>query len=367
MIHRLEGFDMDFKDKLTNITPRESSGARTSNRFDYQKDWAICKLLELHDSVDDYLVIFEYHDDIAIVDSPIIPKKISFYQVKTKGRGNWTIKNLIKKDKNGNTILGKMFLNIINFQDHIESINFISNARYNVSLRNDEDSTTKREILFNELDKNIINDIRLAIKEEHKLENNPIFEDIIYLRCAELNIDNHSDITQAKLMQFIESNFPGKSYIVGPIYRTLFDEVKKKTNFELDCVDFEDFIDKKAISRQIFDEYIRSALSNLGEEFKDIANSIKERLNTENAPLQFILDFSKCCKTLEVNRINPTSVFRNVHARLEAIIDKMDLKISLMENIEEAYMEYMKNKIEQNIIDEYLIKTMILFELYENK
>ena len=65
-------------------TPRENAGSRSSNRFDFQKNWAICKLLELHQNNEDYVLILDLHEDVIILDSSNNPKCADFFQVKTK-------------------------------------------------------------------------------------------------------------------------------------------------------------------------------------------------------------------------------------------------------------------------------------------
>ena len=42
------------------------SGAMASDRFTYQHTWALCHLLELHISGQDYVVIFDHHEDVRI-------------------------------------------------------------------------------------------------------------------------------------------------------------------------------------------------------------------------------------------------------------------------------------------------------------
>ena len=46
----------DIKINICTVKPREGSGSSISNRFDFQKDWAICKVLELHEKTEDYLI-----------------------------------------------------------------------------------------------------------------------------------------------------------------------------------------------------------------------------------------------------------------------------------------------------------------------
>lgn len=99
--------------KLRTISPRENSGSVSSNRFDYQKDWAISKIIDLSKNAD-FLLVFEFYEDIIVFDSSDNPNVIDFYQVKTKVTGKHSVSSLLKKTK-GSSILGKLFTNKINF------------------------------------------------------------------------------------------------------------------------------------------------------------------------------------------------------------------------------------------------------------
>src|SRR5689334_18860686 len=86
-------------DVIFQVKPREVSGSRSSNRSDYQKSWAFCLLLKLHRTRQDYLVLFDYHDDVVVLDSAGSPSAIDFYQIKTKKGGNWTATLLLKREE----------------------------------------------------------------------------------------------------------------------------------------------------------------------------------------------------------------------------------------------------------------------------
>ena len=66
--------------------PRENSGSRSANRFDFQRDWSLCHLLELHDKGGEYVMVFEHHDDLATLDSEADPQKIKLVQIKKDER-----------------------------------------------------------------------------------------------------------------------------------------------------------------------------------------------------------------------------------------------------------------------------------------
>lgn len=91
---------MSLVEKLKKIKPRENSGSISSNRFDYQKNWAICKLIELSKQ-SDFLLAFEFYEDIIVFDSSTVPNIIDFYQVKTKNKGKQSISTLVRKNKGG--------------------------------------------------------------------------------------------------------------------------------------------------------------------------------------------------------------------------------------------------------------------------
>jgi hypothetical protein len=79
--------------------PREAAGSRNSNRTDYQKDWALCHLLELHDTGQNYALVVERHDDVVVLDCPVDPERVDFYQLKTKDDGDWRLAKLLHVEK----------------------------------------------------------------------------------------------------------------------------------------------------------------------------------------------------------------------------------------------------------------------------
>ena len=123
---------MNLKDKLKTIKPRENAGSMASNRFDFQKNWAICKLIELSNLNEDFVLAFEFHEDIIVFDSSENPNFIDFYQIKTKNSGKFNLSALLKKqlqkNGNGNSILGKLFNNKLNFEEETKSLNLVSNT-----------------------------------------------------------------------------------------------------------------------------------------------------------------------------------------------------------------------------------------------
>ncbi|NIJ78169.1 hypothetical protein FHT08_003289 [Xanthomonas campestris] len=45
----------------------EEGGAISADRFDYQKNWALARLLTLHQGSGNYVLLCELHEDIAVL------------------------------------------------------------------------------------------------------------------------------------------------------------------------------------------------------------------------------------------------------------------------------------------------------------
>lgn len=80
-------------------TPLREKGA-TGGRYDFQTMWGLALLFQQHGTSDDYAIVFEFHDDVVLLDSANNPCSVRFYQVKSKAtNGGWTLTSLLKREK----------------------------------------------------------------------------------------------------------------------------------------------------------------------------------------------------------------------------------------------------------------------------
>jgi hypothetical protein len=99
-------------DQLVEKPQRETAGSVTASRFDYQKNWAFCHMIERHCAGGEYLVAFEFHDDVLFLNSETAPDSAEFFQVKTSSSAKArTAASILKKSSGKNSIVGKMILN----------------------------------------------------------------------------------------------------------------------------------------------------------------------------------------------------------------------------------------------------------------
>lgn len=237
--------------------PRENSGSRSANRFDYQKNWSLCELLALHTEKDDYLMVFEHHEDVVVLDSKTNPTSAIFYQVKSKKSGNWTIGALTtSKD----SIIRKLYSNYIQFSDHVDRLVFTSNQGLSTKLANGEKGADCECITFAQL--SVINKetIQQSAEGMEQMHCDIVGLSKITLIKTDLRLADHSAIAKGKLVEFFENIHPENPVHISLAYKTIFDEIRRKTNYEPACKDINELWARKSIGHTEFEGIINVVL-----------------------------------------------------------------------------------------------------------
>src|ERR1044071_554697 len=238
---------MAFRD-LALVPVRERTGSRAGAGFTFQKNWSICRVLERHEQSDDYIVAFDYQDDMVVIDAPETEAKIHFFQVKAKNGGNWTLAALLKRKKNKKqdeaSILGKMYDNKLRWPDNTASLNFVSNASFSVELANKSGgASTERPIIqLSELADESRKEIRERVKAEHNLVEEPAFDEIGFLHVTDLSAKDSSGHTLGKVEEFLSRRSPNRKRLSKPFYQTLFSEVTRRNDYAAPIEQHEDLL-----------------------------------------------------------------------------------------------------------------------------
>jgi hypothetical protein len=365
---------MFLKDKIVNTKPREKSGSTSASRFDFQKDWSICKLIESHLTSNDYVVIFDWHEDLIIMDSEHNPKKVEFYQIKGKKSDNWTLKQLMdsKTAKDGSpllSIIGKLYDCKSKFDLETTSLNFVSNARFNVELADKSTSKAKNEICIVELSDADKATLSAKIKAEHSLTADPIYATLTFLKVLDLSLDGSKTHTQGKIADFLESLKPGGKFNVPSIYRMLFDEVRRRTNYNADVVAYNDLLTNKAIGKNQFEKIINATV--VTKDYDEIWKGIEPILTSNGMKFQEIKKIKQAWSKLELEKMNPNNNFLlRIIESIKIIAKKQEGEgkltlLTLQENIESIYDTFKSVQPMYLSYDVAFIKSIILSEIYE--
>ncbi|MFJ5717304.1 DUF4297 domain-containing protein [Neobacillus sp. NPDC093127] len=359
---------MDLKQKIAEQRPRESSGSRSSNRFDYQKDWAILKLLELHKSGKDYLLVMDYYDDIIIFDSETSPENMEFFQIKTSD-ANWTLRRLLSRKKGEKgplpSIIGKMYGCKLQFPNHTLSLNFVSNAYLSIDLKEKKTkSLSKREIPFTEICDKKITEVINQLKEEHSLTEDPDFMEITFFRVSDLILNERETFVKGKLSDFLEELNPKGTFKISLVYNTLFDEVKRKNNYEGNIYDFDELSKRKGISRSQFTSIIKNFIG-ADNKVEKVWSLTENRLNTEGMPIVELIELKEAWDTYKFEKMDLTNNYlQDIRKTIKNLVEPYrENKLLYNEIILPTYQDFIATH-KVDLYSEQYIKAIILMELY---
>lgn len=274
---------------FTAKRPRESAGPRSSNRFDYQKNWAICKLLELHSADEDFLMVLDYHEDIVVFDQEISPTSAEFYQIKTSTSANWTIGRLTKQKNSlhDSSIINKLYTCYLNFSDETRALHFVSNQPIRAIAKDSTKRSTFHKVCFNELCSNDKEAIRDASVDPSSNQTDLVGLKKITLSDCALHLVGHDTYTKGKLVEYFDKCYPGFALEIPLVHKTIFDEVRKKTNYEEECRHKSDLLLNKSIGKSDFDQIVNIVTSSKSRDER--WPEIQSMLHAEGMPNLAIL------------------------------------------------------------------------------
>lgn len=354
---------MDFLESFVEKPVRETAGSRSSNRFDYQKNWSLCELLQLHSNYSDYLMVFEYHDDIVVFDSQNNPSNAVFYQVKSKKSGNWTIGALTKGKDEKPSILEKLYENYQAFPENVERLVFTSNQPLSAKLKNGDKAVELKKIKFHQLSDKDKDKIQSSVepKDQDYCDINGLYR--IETEKNELRPDDHTVTTKGKLVEFFENLHPESEINVSLVYKTFFDEIRRKSNYEEPISKKSDLISYKSIGKSDFEKMI-GAVTNRTTDY-DLWQEAHNIMNAESYSFQEIRRVKAEWQQYIVKKMNVTD-----EHHLQLIADvmgglKSSAQYETLRKLVEGTLPPLKEKYSDSYSEEY-IRAAIIYEVLRN-
>ncbi|VVE52245.1 hypothetical protein PCE31106_04743 [Pandoraea cepalis] len=137
----------DLVSLMRDFASDEKAGVNASLGFTYQHWYAALLAIERFGAMDDYLIILEFKEDVAIVDSSGQPSRAEFHQVKKNERsGSWTLAELLasgakKSGEKTLSTMAKLVSRRHQFHPHPTVLWFASNVGFKLPL---EEGATPR-------------------------------------------------------------------------------------------------------------------------------------------------------------------------------------------------------------------------------
>lgn len=329
---------MGLAEALISIPQYERGGEIAQRGFDYQTCWALSQMLGYELDEKKYVFIFEYHDDVLILDDEVSPTDLTFAQVKTREK-HWTASTLSSSTKQKPvSIIGKLFIHHKNFAEYSPKLLFVTNASFNLC----EENGGKSSFGANEVKGEHQTSFKKAIKEQLKLDDSSIDLSVMRFVQSSLSLDDHITHLKGKLCDFLSKKFGDSTNLsVNALACLLEQACRNKSKVKsADIIDFSDLISRKGFSSEALNGVLDSLnLSNSLKPDWDKASPIFNDIGKTS--LQLIIlqaTFSQVCIELSQNTKNASTVYlkhaislydgASVHSDLQLyvteIMDKID-------------------------------------------
>ncbi len=260
---------MSLTNKLANEPLREISGSLTQARFDFQTYWGLALICKQHLSDENYAVLFEFHDDIVLLDDSITPTVADFFQVKTKSsKALWSLSDLKFRKKrslkagSGNevgsepklpSILGKMFDNIEKFEEYVSSVSFVSNAPCGLNV-------SAKTFRFKDCNPKDFAKIEAAVRSEYPNATDAQIS-LLGFEKTDLSLEDPATHAKGKLHDLVTVNLGATEFDLETLFKAVVSECRKKSIFKDQLTSFEDIVQKKGISRSDVQSWLDSIQS----------------------------------------------------------------------------------------------------------
>ncbi|HDR2617437.1 TPA: DUF4297 domain-containing protein [Enterobacter asburiae] len=316
---------------------RESAGADSYDRFEYQYHWALCQAFSAYRNARDFAVFMEYHEDVIIADSLDKEKvKFTFNQVKANSSGSYTINSLTKRDKGKNgekpSLLGKLCSSVHkkSYLSKVTELNFVSTIGFNFSPK---DGLKLRALGLSELNSGDLSLITNNLnKEIDEFDSFP--KEIIRFVYSDIPLQSYYEHTITRITDSVEVVFPKHLLKPKDIYRVLMDALRIRGKDTFDYDKWDEVLVKKALT------------------FDDIHKVVTNGISGENSGVD--LETAKyVINDLTINGLEKGRLLKEVKAYTLRVLSPSLAMLEAQKSIQEVIVKN-RNQIGDNITYDFL-------------
>lgn len=307
---------MGLAEALVHIPQSERGGEIAQRGFDYQACWALSEMLEYELNGKSYVFIFEYHDDVLILDDISAPKDLTFAQVKTN-ESHWTASSLSNStSKKPISIIGKLFIHYKDFIEYSPQLLFVTNA----ALKLCDSNGGKSCFGAHEVKKEHQAKFKKAIIDQANLDDSCIDLSVMKFIQSSLSLDDHITHLKGKLCNFISKKYgEGSTLNVNALASLLDQECRSKSKVKsADIINFSDLIARKGFSSQDLNSVLDSLnASNKAIPTWEMAEPVFHDLGKTSLQLITLqATFLQVCIEINQGIKNPSRIYQKIAIEL---------------------------------------------------
>lgn len=342
--------------------PLREKGA-TGGRYDFQTMWGLALLFQQHGTNDDYAIVFEFHDDIALLDSATNPTNVRFYQVKSKDtNGGWTLTALLKREKvkteqgtkEKPSFVDKMFDNVDKFSSAVLSADFVSNQLCGFNAG-------KTSFRLSACEPSDFMKIVASIQEAYPSATEAQIG-LLGFQRTDLSLGDVASHTKGKLQTFIAEQLGTVWFSPEAVYQAIVDECRRKANFSSETTSLQQAIKEKGLTKANVQEWLDAIQSNnRSPDWSTIAPSL-------TYPFSDQLRISQEYAVYRAAALNSADrAIQRIRMRIAEALPTVieDATLSLVDMVEALYLH--AEEVGRKYLSPFSpsrLKAMIIYEIY---
>ena len=347
---------MSLKEQI-EMNKNDISGSRTKNRLTVQISYAMQLIMEYYSM--DYVILMDYIEDVVIIENPEDPIGIHLYQVKTKSTDKqYTLTTVIKDEW-----FQKLYKNTQKFVGNVEEASLVCNT--DIVNKQENIFTNERNCLEDYKDNPNVKKIVKAIAEDLKISEDEVDLSRFFFVKSNLSTKGHKDEVEHQFESFLLKEDSALQIATSrAIFRTIYDELDAKFNWELDedCSDLNEIYKKKGIVSSDINATITTGLA---VQLPD-ANQLFNSFNISSA--REIREYTQRYSLIKMDMFSKKEVLINTKKYIiSAISETVNDGVEEFSDILEAVYEKCAGdeKIATAYSEEYYLKLLIMLLAYK--
>ena len=310
--------NISYNHKLNDVVTKEKGGRHGGKGHEFQRYWALCHLLERDLTGKDYLVLMEFIEDIAILNSPDQPNEIDLYQVKKSEKVKWTKAKLINSKKGSQSIVAKLLESQVNSPIPNAIVSFVSNAPVEFKLTSGLDSTSLASFNITDLDSDLIDELKANIACELKREKKDIdLNNLIFIKSP-LSLNDLETHSTGVVANYLSKKHPDHNARADVLMKALYSEIKLKATNTEDASSFGELRKLRGITKGQFEDMLSQVLAR--KPTIDVLDDAVNNLEKDGVPFAQRKSIKDAGRRYFVDRLNQSN---QLLITLEDEVDKL--------------------------------------------
>ena len=243
----------------------ESGGGHGAKGVDFQRWWAVLRMLELEQSdAEDFLLLFESVQDVTELDSASTPTSARIYQVKKKDRNEWSLNDLtgttvpkssktkptppIKANVEGSP-LGKLYRSLEAFPQLPVEGYFISNAGFDLPLATGGNAATSMPCTLADLAPQHVTQLTDALQLLCATASHPLDLQRLKLKKVPLHPDFPNSHVIHVALDFLKHRSPRHAGQAASFAESLVTQISPLGRHTDVCASFEELVKERGFAR----------------------------------------------------------------------------------------------------------------------